>query len=110
MAKRCHLKKNDMVQVMVGRDAGRTGKVLKVFPSEGTAIVENLQFIKKHTRSNPSRGVKGGIVEREGPLRISNLMVLCRECNRPTRVGYQVGPDQKKTRVCKKCGGLLDRA
>jgi large subunit ribosomal protein L24 len=109
MANRCHVKKDDTVQVMTGKDAGRTGKVLKVFPRNSTAIVENIQFLKRHTRSNPGRGIKGGIVEREAPIHVSNLQVVCRECNRPTRVGYRREPDGKKLRLCKKCGGLLDR-
>jgi large subunit ribosomal protein L24 len=73
MANRCHVKKDDTVQVMTGKDAGRTGKVLKVYPRDSTAIVENIQFLKKHTRSNPGRGIKGGIVEREAPIHVSNL-------------------------------------
>ena len=110
MAKHSHLKKNDIVQVMAGKDKGKTGKVLKVFPEKDTAVVENIQFIKKHTRSNPSRGIKGGIVEREAPIHTSNLAVVCKECNKPARIGYRFESGQRKIRVCKKCGGLLDRA
>ena len=110
MANRCHLKRNDIVQVMTGRDKGKTGKVLKVFPADKTAVVENIQFIKKHTKANPSKGVKGGIVEREAPINVSNLKVVCKECNEPTRVGYKHEAGQSKFRICKKCGGLLDRS
>jgi large subunit ribosomal protein L24 len=104
-----HVKKNDQVLVLVGKDRGRTGRVLRILPSRGRAVVENVNVIRRHTRPNPQRNIKGGIVERESPLKISNLMVICRECSKPTRVGYSLLSDGNKVRVCRKCGGTIDK-
>lgn len=78
MANKTHVKKNDEVLVIAGRDRGKTGKVLRVFAQEQKAIVERVNMVKKHTRPNPQRNVKGGIVEREGMIHVSNLKVLNR--------------------------------
>lgn len=78
MANNTHIKKNDEVLVIAGRDRGKTGKVLRVFPQEQKAIVERVNMVKKHTRPNPQQNVKGGIVEREGMIHVSNLKVLNR--------------------------------
>ncbi len=104
-----HIKRDDQVKVIAGKDRGKTGKVRRVFPAENRAIVENVNFIKRHTRPNPQRNVKGGIVEREAPIHLSNLMVICRECGEPTRVGFSILSDGKKVRVCKSCGGTIDQ-
>jgi large subunit ribosomal protein L24 len=101
------VKKNDQVLVTAGRDRGRSGKVLKVFPGEGTAIVERINLIKRHTRANPQRQIQGGILEREAPLRISNLQVICPECGKAARLGRKRLPDGKSARVCRKCGTTL---
>lgn len=104
-----HVKKDDEVLVLAGKDQGKRGKVLRVFPARNRAVVENINFIRRHTRPNPQRNIKGGIVEREAPVQLSKLMVVCRECSRPARVGFVILADGKKVRVCKKCGGTLDR-
>ena len=103
-----HLKKNDMVYVLSGKDKGKTGKVLKVFPDKKRAIVEGLNNIQKHTKPNPQKNVKGGILPKESPMHISNLMVVCKRCNKRSRVGFSVGPDGQKIRVCRHCKELLD--
>ena len=103
------IKRNDQVRVHSGRDRGKTGRVLKVFPASSRAIVENINKIKKHTRPNPSQNVKGGIIERETSIHISNLMPICPDCSEPTRVGRKLLEDGRKSRVCKHCGGSLDR-
>lgn len=104
-----HVKRDDEVLVMAGRDRGKTGRVLRISPAKGRATVENINVIKRHTRANPQKNIKGGIVEKESPIHLSNLMVVCRECNKPTRVGFSALSDGKKVRVCKKCGGTIDK-
>jgi len=106
--KKCKIKKNDQVLVLTGREKGKRGKVLKVFPNEGTAIVENINFVKRHTRPNPQKNIKGGIVEREAPMRISNLKSICKECQQPTRYGVKELEKGNKARVCKKCDAVQD--
>ncbi len=106
---RLFLKKEDKVLVLAGKDRGKTGRVLRVIPGKGRALVEGVAFVKRHTRPNPSRNIKGGIVERESSLHVSNLKVICSECGAPTRIGHSVLEDGKKVRVCKKCKGILDK-
>ena len=108
MGSRLHVRKDDHVLVIAGKQRSVKGKVLLVFPDKGTAVVEGVNFIKRHTRANPSKNIKGGIVEREAPIHISNLMVICPECNKPTRVARRRYEDRMH-RVCKKCEGILDR-
>jgi len=103
-----HLKKNDLVYVLAGKDRGKTGKVLKVFPDENRAIVEGTNYIHKHTKPNPGKNVKGGILPKESPIHLSNLMVVCKRCNKHKRVGFTVMQDGRKARICKKCNELLD--
>jgi large subunit ribosomal protein L24 len=103
-----HIKKNDQVYVLLGKDRGKTGKVLKVFPEKSRAIVEGLNFIQKHTRPNPQKNVKGGILPKESSIHLSNLMVVCKRCNKRARVGMSVIQGGRKVRVCKKCNELLD--
>lgn len=104
-----HVKKNDQVRVLAGKDRGRTGRVLRVFPGKSRAVVENINTIRRHTRPNPQRNIQGGIVEREAPIHLSNLQVVCPECGRPSRVGYQNLADGRKVRICRRCGGTVDR-
>lgn len=103
-----HVKKNDMVYVLSGKDRGKTGKVLKVFPDIDRAIVEGLNYIQRHTRPNPQRNVKGGILPKESPIHLSNLMVVCKRCNKHARVSFGHMQDGRKVRVCKNCNELLD--
>ena len=104
-----HIKKNDLVIVTAGKDRGKQGKVLRVFPVRNRAVVENINFIKRHTRPNPQQNIKGGVVEREGPVHVSNLQVICSECNQQTRIGFTILADGSKIRSCKKCGGTIDK-
>lgn len=102
------IKKNDTVLVLSGREKGKRGKVLKVYRTEGKAIVENVNFIKRHTRANPRKNIKGGILEREAPLPLHVLMAVCRECQQPARLGVKALDGGKKTRACKKCGAVQE--
>ncbi len=105
---RVHVKKNDLVYVLSGKDRGKTGKVLKVFLGKNRAVVEGLNYVQKHTRPNPRKNVKGGILPKESPIHLSNLMVVCKRCNKHSRVGFSVARDGRKVRVCKNCNELLD--
>jgi large subunit ribosomal protein L24 len=94
---------------MTGRDKGKTGRVLAVNPYKRTVMVEHANIIKRHTRANPSKNVKGGIVEKEGTIQISNVLLMCVSCNKHTRVGHNTLPDGSKVRVCRRCGATLDK-
>ena len=106
------LRKNDQVKVIAGRDRGKTGRVLDVTPANGKILVEHVSMIKRHTRPNPAKQIKGGIAERESPLAVSNVMVLCSQCG-PARIAHHIetlpGGKTRRTRVCRKCGQSLDR-
>jgi large subunit ribosomal protein L24 len=106
---RMNLRKNDTVQVITGRDAGKQGKVLKVLREKNRVIVQGVGFTKKHTRPNPQRNIKGGIAEREAPIHASNVMIVCGECGKRTRIGSKTLADGKKVRICRKCEGALDK-
>lgn len=106
---RIRLRKNDTVQVITGRDAGKQGKILKVIPEKNRVIVQGVGFIKKHTRPNPQRNIKGGIAEREAPIHVSNVMIVCGECGKRTRIGSRTIADGTKVRTCRKCDGALDK-
>ncbi len=100
------IKVNDNVAVISGRERGKKGRVLKVFPKTEQVVVEKVNFIKRHTRpSQKSR--QGGIVEKEGPLHVSNVMLLCKKCNRPVRVRHLIGSDGSRSRACGSCGELF---
>lgn len=101
------VKKNDQVVVIAGKDKGARGKVLRVHPAKGGAIVERINLVKKHTKPNPQRQVQGGILEREAPIEISNLKVICPECGDPTRMGWKRLDDGRGVRVCKKCDATV---
>ncbi len=103
-----HIRKNDQVYILSGKDRGKTGKVLKIFTDKNRAIVEGLNFIQKHTRPNPRRNVKGGILPKESPIHVSNLMVVCKRCSERTRVAHSTVRDGRKVRVCRNCNELLD--
>ena len=96
------IKKNDTVVVLAGRDRGKTGKVLKMWSARNKAIVEGVNFVKKHTRRT-REDQKGGIVTKESTIDLSNLAVFCKGCNRPTKVGTDALKDGTKTRFCKRC-------
>ena len=104
-----NVRKGDNVRVMSGRDAGKSGRVLSVNPRKNTVIVEHVQIIKRHTRPNPAKNIKGGIVEKEAPIRVSNIMVVCPSCGKHTRIGHNILSDGSKVRVCKRCNTTLDK-
>jgi len=97
------VKKNDQVLVTTGKDRGARGRVLRVLSSAGKVIVERVNMIKRHTRPNPNKGIQGGILEREAPIQISNLRVICPECGKPSRLGRRRLDDGRGVRVCKSC-------
>jgi large subunit ribosomal protein L24 len=103
------IRKNDTVMVTAGRDSGKRGRVLKVLPLNNRLVVEGVNMIKRHTRPNPQRNVKGGIVEREASLHASNVQLVCPECGKTTRVGHRILNDGRKIRVCRKCEGVVDK-
>jgi large subunit ribosomal protein L24 len=110
---RIEIKKNDTVKVITGRDKGKSGRVLSVNPESGKLLVEHVMMVKRHTRPNPAKQIKGGIAEREGPIAVSNVAIVCPGCNKTTRIGHHVdhvaGGKSRRTRVCRKCGQTLDR-
>ena len=103
------IRKNDNVLVITGRDRGKRGRVLRVVPTKGRVIVEGVNFIKRHTKANPQRNIKGGIVEREASLHASNVQILCPECGAPTRIGSRRLDDGRRVRFCRKCKGVVDK-
>ncbi len=106
------IRKDDVVQVMTGRDRGKTGRVLSVDREKGTAVVEGVMMVKRHTKPNPSRQIKGGIAEREGPIAISNIMALASD-GRPTRIGYRIegsGVTAKRVRIARRTGEPLEKS
>jgi large subunit ribosomal protein L24 len=106
---RIRLRKNDLVEVISGKDAGKRGKVLKVIPEKNRVIVQGVGFIKRHTRPNPQRNIKGGIAEREAPIHVSNVMIVSPEDDRRTRIGSKVLSDGRKVRIARRGEGVLDK-
>jgi large subunit ribosomal protein L24 len=104
--KHVDIKRNDVVHVITGKDAGKEGRVLRIFPKTGRVLVEHVSLVKKHVHPNQNKNIKGGIAEQESPVSLSNVMLVCKQCG-PTRVGHDTRGD-KKVRVCKKCGTTLD--
>ena len=103
------VRKNDNVIVVTGRDRGKRGRVLRVLAEKNRIIVEGVNFIKRHTRANPQKQVKGGIVEREAPLHASNVQIVCPECGKATRAGNRRLDDGSRVRFCRKCEGVIDK-
>lgn len=102
-----HVKKGDTVMVITGKSAGKKGKVLQVLPKDGRVVVEGVNVVKRHTK--PTQAMpQGGIIEKEAPIASSNVMVWCGRCNNAVRIGNEVQGNDKKVRVCKKCGEVLD--
>jgi large subunit ribosomal protein L24 len=102
------IKKNDTVKVIAGRDRGKQGRVLSVDPDKRRLLVEHVMMIKRHTRRNPAKQIKGGIAEREAPIAVSNVMIVCPSCG-PVRIAHHVDAGGRKTRVCRKCGNTFDK-
>jgi large subunit ribosomal protein L24 len=103
------IRKGDQVRVVAGPDAGKSGRVLSIDAKKNRVVVEHVAIVKRHTRPNPSKNIKGGIVEKEAAIHVSNVMVVCGSCGKHTRIGHTVLPDGTKTRSCKRCGGTLDK-
>jgi large subunit ribosomal protein L24 len=103
------IRRNDNVVVITGKDRGKRGRVLKVDPSKNRLIVEGVNVIKRHTKPNPQRQIKGGVIEREASLHASNVQLVCPDCGKPTRLGRKVLGDGRKVRICRKCEGVVDK-
>jgi len=101
-----HVKKGDMVQVTTGKEKGKTGKVLTIIKDKNRVVVEKMNMVKKHQR--PDAKGKGGVVEKEGSIHMSNVMLMCNKCNTGVRTEFKVLEDGKKVRICKKCKEILD--
>jgi large subunit ribosomal protein L24 len=101
-----HVRKNDTGVVLSGRDKGKQGKVLRVSPLKGTAIIERVNFLKKHTKANPGKNQQGGILERESPIAVDKLQVVCPSCGEPTRARHRHTEDTT-TRTCRKCNAEM---
>jgi len=103
------IRKNDNVVVTTGKDRGKRGRVLKILADKNRLVVEGVNIIKRHTRPNPAKNVKGGIVSREASLHASNVQLVCPECGAMTRIGRKVLDDGRKVRICRKCEGVVDK-
>lgn len=99
------IKNGDNIKIIAGKDKGKNGKVLRVFPVKGKILVEGINILKKHIKPKKA-GEKGQIVQSAMPVAISNAMVICPSCKKPSRIGYKISA-KRKVRVCKKCGGDL---
>jgi large subunit ribosomal protein L24 len=103
------IRKGDTVEVVSGKDSGKKGRVLKVDPARERVVIEGVNLIKRHTRPNPQKKIQGGIVEREGAIHVSNVMVISPDSGQRTRVGFKILDDGRKVRVAKADGAILDR-
>ena len=103
------VRKNDMVVVRTGKDRGKRGRVLRVLAEKNRLVVEGVNVIKRHTRPNPQKNIKGGIVEREAPIHASNVMLLDPDSNEATRMGIRTLPDGRRVRISRKSGTVVDK-
>src|SRR6266852_4901909 len=101
------IRKGDQVRVIAGRDAGKTGRVLSIDAKKNRVVVEHVAIVKRHTRPNPAKNIKGGIIEKEASINVSNVMVICASCGKHTRIGHTVLPDGTKVRSCRHCKTTL---
>ncbi len=106
--KKYKIRKDDKVMVIAGKDKGKVGKVLKIMHKKDRVLVEKVNMVKRHTKANPYTQQAGGIVEKESPIHISNVALMCDACAKPTRVGFKETEDGKKVRFCKKCNEVID--
>jgi large subunit ribosomal protein L24 len=106
---RIRLRTNDTVEVIAGRDAGKRGKVIAVMRESGRVLVQGVNFIKRHTRPNPNRNIKGGIVEREAPIHVSNVMIVSPDDDKRTRIGSKLLADGRRARIGRRGGEVLDK-
>jgi large subunit ribosomal protein L24 len=107
MEKYYHVRKNDLVMVTTGKDKGKTGKVLRLTKKKDRLIVEKVNMVKRHVK--PSQKSKGGIMEKESSIHVSNVMIYCEKCSKPVRIGKKMLEDGKKVRFCKKCDEVIDK-
>jgi large subunit ribosomal protein L24 len=103
---RTRIRKNDTVMVIAGRDRGKTGKVMRVIPETARVLIERLNIVKRHSKPRGAAS-PGGIVEKEAPIDLSNVMIFCDRCNAPVRIGIKAAADGERTRVCRRCGETL---
>lgn len=102
------IKKGDRVYILTGKDRGKEGKIIKVFPKKEKIIVEGINRVKRHTRPS-QRNPQGGIIEKEAPIHISNAMLVCPNCTNPTRFSVGFTKEGKKIRICKRCKEAIDQ-
>jgi large subunit ribosomal protein L24 len=101
------IRKNYTVMVVAGKEKGKSGKVIRVIRKKDAIVIDRLNFVKRHLKAGASHG-KGGIMEKEAPIHISNIQLLCKKCNLPTRIGKKALEDGRRMRVCRKCGEAID--
>lgn len=107
MSVKFNMKKGDQIKVIAGKERGKTGKILRVIPKKKSVVVEKINMVKRHSRPT-AKARQGGIIEKEAPLHISNVIVICSKCNASVKVGRKLLEDGKRVRYCKKCGELID--
>lgn len=100
------IKKNDTVLIVTGKEKGKKGRVISVEPKKDKILIERINIIKRHMKPSKKYS-QGGIIEKEAPLHISNVMLVCSKCEKPTRIGNTILSDGKKARVCKKCKEII---
>src|SRR5437868_7563697 len=110
------IKTGDSVEVLSGKDAGKRGTVTRVLPAQRRVVVEKVNMIKRHTKPRPAprrsgsqQVIPGGVIEREAPLNVSNVQLVCPSCGKPSRIGYRVKDDGTKVRVCRSCDKDIDK-
>ena len=101
------IRKNDTVLVIAGKDRGEKGKVRRALPKEGKLLVDGINMIKRHSRTS-GQARQAGIIEMEAPISVSNVMLICNKCDKPTRIGYRILDDGKKARICRSCYEVID--
>ena len=101
------IKREDTVLVIAGKDIGKQGSVRRVMPREGRLVVQGINMIKRHQKPQ-AQGTQAGIIEREAPIDISNVVLICKNCSQPARVGFTVRPDGVRARLCRRCGEFID--
>lgn len=102
-----HIRKNDIVRIMTGREKGKVGRVLKVDREKGRILVEKANMVKRHVKPGKTNP-QGGIIEKEAPLAFSNVLVMCGKCNKPTRISIKADESGKRYRACKRCGEIIE--
>ena len=105
---RLFIRHGDVVKILTGKDKGKTGKVLHVNPAKRTVKVEHVAIMKRHTRANPSKNVKGGILEKEAAIAVSNVMLICPGCGKASRIGHTKLPDGGSVRSCRRCNATFE--